>query len=44
MKFKIDYRDRLNVTLTNDGMFSLITGTPIITRIKKENYGGMGEE
>jgi len=43
MKFKIDHSDKLNVTLPNDGMFSLITGTPIIIRIKKENYECMTE-
>ena len=44
MKFKIDYSDKLNVTLPNDGIFSLITGTPIIIRITKENYERMTEQ
>jgi CRISPR-associated endoribonuclease Cas6 len=44
MKFKIDSSDKLNVTLPNGSMFSLITGTPIITRIKKEKYVGMAEQ
>ena len=39
MKFRIQYCDKLNLRVPNDP-FSLITGTPIIVRIKKDEYQG----
>lgn len=44
MKFRIDYCDKLNVKLPSHDMFSLITGTPIITRIRKEKYENVGQQ
>lgn len=44
MMFKVEYSDIMNVTLPTDRTFSLITGTPIITRIRKEKYEGMAEQ
>ncbi len=42
MRFKVDYCDRLNVTIpSHNQSFSLITGTPIITRIRKQKYEGI---
>ena len=40
MRFKVDRCDKLNIMIPSDGKpFSLITGTPIITRIRREKYG-----
>lgn len=42
MRFKIDHCDKLNVTIPNHNQpFSLITGTPIITRVRREKYEGI---
>ena len=38
MKFRIDHCDKLNLQLPSHDTFSLITGTPIITRVRKEKY------
>lgn len=40
MRFKVDHCDKLSITIPSHRKpFSLITGTPIITRIRKEKYG-----
>ena len=43
MKFRIDYCDKLDLQLPSHDTFSLIAGTPIITRIRKEKYENVGE-
>jgi CRISPR-associated endoribonuclease Cas6 len=44
MKFKVDYCDKLNTILPTHDMFTLITGTPIITRIQRYRYEEAGEQ
>ena len=43
MRFKVDYCSKLAITLPGDGTISIITGTPIITRIHRYRYEEAGE-
>jgi CRISPR-associated endoribonuclease Cas6 len=42
MKFKVDYCNKLDIKLPEYDTFSLITGTPIITRIHRYKYEEAG--
>lgn len=42
MKFRIDYCKKFDLVLSNYNVFSLITGTPIVTRIHREKYAEAG--
>jgi CRISPR-associated endoribonuclease Cas6 len=44
MKFKVDYSDKLNIILPRDDVFTLITATPILSKIHRYRYEEVGAQ